>query len=323
MKDRFETFFQIADECAKMIQKELNITYLEALTEVGEAMFEEKSHQKLTTIKGLSDLIEKIDITNLEKEKVRKALQLLILKGMKEATQANHAMTPDTVAMFISYLVNKLTSSKKEFSVLDPAVGTGNLLTAVLNQTEKAVLSYGIEPDETLLKLAYISANLQEHNIELFHQDSLTELYINPVDVVIADLPVGYYPKEEVAKKYHLKAETGLSFVHHLMIEQTLQYTNQGGFLFFIVPNFIFETPQAAELHKYIKNHAWIYALLQLPKSMFKDEKYEKSIFILRKHGEDIQPPNQALLVELPSFSNKSALSDILRSMEKWFDEHL
>ncbi len=321
MDEKFESFFQRIDDATISVQKKKNMTYLEALTNVGEVLFRQEEASDHNEY--IQKLKNEISIADLTKEQIRKALQLLILKGMKQATQANHAMTPDTVAMFISYLVNKFTKDHKQISILDPAIGTGNLLTAVLNQIERVRQSYGFEPDETLLKLAYVSANLQQHNVELFHQDSLTNMYIDPVDVVIADLPVGYYPNEEVAKQYQLKAANGLSYVHHLMIEQTMKYVKNGGFLFFIIPNFMLETPEAATLHKFLKEQAWIYALLQLPKSMFNNEKYEKSILVLRKHGDDIQPPSQALLVELPSFSNKTALGDIIKSMEKWFDDHL
>lgn len=317
MDEKFESFFQKVDDATTAVQNEQQITYLEALSVIGESLFLQENSQHI------QGLIDQINLDELSKEQVRKALQLLILKGMKQATQANHAMTPDTVAMFISYLVTKFTRHHQQISILDPAVGTGNLLTAVLNQLEKVTESYGVEPDETLLKLAYVAANLQKQKVELFHQDSLTKLYIDPVDVIIADLPVGYYPNEEVAKQYHLKASEGLSFVHHLMIEQTLKYTKEGGFLFFIIPNFMFETREAAALHKYLKDNAWVYALLQLPKSLFKNEKFEKSIFIIRKHGQNIQPPSQALLVELPSFSNKTAMSEIIKSMDHWFEVNL
>ncbi|UTW68867.1 SAM-dependent DNA methyltransferase [Anaerobacillus sp. HL2] len=90
---------------------------------------------------------------------------------MKVGAQAHHAMTPDAVALFMSYLVNKLTEKLHHFRLLDPTVGSGNLLTAILNSSNKQIGKFGIEPDKTLLKLAYVNANLQQHNIELFHQD--------------------------------------------------------------------------------------------------------------------------------------------------------
>ncbi|HRF77540.1 MAG TPA: PDDEXK nuclease domain-containing protein, partial [Chitinophagales bacterium] len=43
--------------------------------------------------------------------------------------------------------------------------------------------------------------------LELFHQDSLEPLFIDPVDTVICDLPVGYYPNDEGAEAFELKAD--------------------------------------------------------------------------------------------------------------------
>ena len=52
---------------------------------------------------------------------------------MKESVQPNHQMTPDTIGMFIGYLLKKFIKNNT-YRLLDPAVGTGNLLTTVLNQ---------------------------------------------------------------------------------------------------------------------------------------------------------------------------------------------
>ncbi len=40
------------------------------------------------------------------------------------------------------------------------------------------------------------------------------------MDAVVCDLPVGYYPNEEVALDYELCAAEGMSYAHHLFIEQ-------------------------------------------------------------------------------------------------------
>ena len=37
-------------------------------------------------------------------------------------------------------------------------------------------------------------------NIQLFHQDGLQDLLLDPVDLALSDLPIGYYPNDERAK---------------------------------------------------------------------------------------------------------------------------
>lgn len=324
-KGNIEMLFTCLDDCTAIIQNELNVTYLEALILTGEFLFQGNIDSSLSEVsmKKLKNSISSINLEDFTKEQIRKTYQLTILKGMKEGTQAHHAMTPDAVAMFMSYLVNKVTEKYQDFRLLDPAVGSGNLLTAILNNSNKKIDSFGIEPDETLLKLAYVNSNLQKHIIELFHQDSLTNIFIDLVDVVVSDLPIGYYPNQSIAEQYQLKADKGMSYTHHLIIEQMISSTKQGGFLIFLIPSNMFETDQAKRLHQFIKEHAHIYSLIQLPKSLFKEENNRKSIFILRRKGEGIQPPSQALLAELPSFSHKQSLSEMINSMNNWFKLHL
>ncbi|MFL6554590.1 MAG: class I SAM-dependent methyltransferase, partial [Bacillus sp. (in: firmicutes)] len=58
------------------------------------------------------------------------------------------------------------------------------------------------------------------------------------------------------------------------------------------------------------------------PTSMFKNKNSAKSILILQKKGEGVQPPKQALLVDLPSLSSAVEMDKILSKMEKWFQEN-
>ncbi|MDQ0255025.1 site-specific DNA-methyltransferase (adenine-specific) [Evansella vedderi] len=331
MNTNTEKLFFVIDKGANIFQNELNITYLEGLAQVGEVIFQKEVIQPLTEenkkiIEEMLDGLESLE--NIKKEEYRRAMQLGILKGMKEGTQPHHTMTPDTVSLFIGYLVNKVMSYEKKDNsqpavILDPAVGAGNLLTAVMNQMNNNAHGIGADADETLLSIAFVSSNLQEHSIDLLHQDSIASPFVKNVDVVVSDLPIGLYPKEQVAKDYELASEEGKSFVHHLLMEQSFKHVKPGGFLFFVVPNFLFESEEAKNLHTFIKKEGYIYSFMQLPKTMFKSNSWGKSILVLRKKKAEINPPKQALLVELPSFSNESALSDMTKRISQWFDDYL
>ncbi|PFN75240.1 SAM-dependent methyltransferase [Bacillus sp. AFS076308] len=319
-----EELFTLFNETALILQEELACSYLEALAETGENLFQGAILQEELselTVKRLKKQYSELSLDNFSNEDIRKAFQLVILKGMKENVQPNHQMTPDSVGMLVGYLVEKFMQ-KPSFRLLDPAVGTGNLLTTVINHSRKQISSIGVEIDDILIKLAYVNANLQGHPIQFFNQDSLESLFIDPVDAVIADLPIGYYPNDVRAADYQLKSDTGHSYSHHLFIEQSVRHTNPGGYLFFLVPNGLFESEQAPLLHEYIKDHLYIQGLLQLPTSIFKTKSSAKSILILQKKGDNIQPPKQALLVNLPSLSNAFEMDKILTKMEKWFQEN-
>ena len=322
-----ETLFSIFDSSAVVLRKELDVTYLEALVETGDNLFEGAILQEELSESAIERLNREYSTFNEETykgEEIRKAFQLAILKGMKEGVQANHEMTPDAVGMFMSYLFHKFMQGQNEITVLDPAIGTGNLMTTVFNSAKEGLTmsGFGVEVDEVLIKLALVNANLQKHAIEFFHQDGLAPLYIDPVDAVVSDLPIGYYPNEIGASEYKLKADEGMSYAHHLFIEQSVKHTKEGGYLFFLVPNFIFESDQAPKLHAFIKETCFIQGLLQLPVSMFKNEKNAKSIFVLQKKGANVTMPKQALLVELPKFSNMKAMEDIMDQLNTWFATH-
>ncbi|MEB8800803.1 class I SAM-dependent methyltransferase [Bacillus cereus] len=327
MSQTVETLFSIFDSSAVVLRKELDVTYLEALVETGDNLFEGAILQEELSESAIERLNREYSTFNEETykgEEIRKAFQLAILKGMKEGVQANHEMTPDAVGMFMSYLFHKFMQGQNEITVLDPAIGTGNLMTTVFNSAKEGLTmsGFGVEVDEVLIKLALVNANLQKHAIEFFHQDGLAPLYIDPVDAVVSDLPVGYYPNEIGASEYKLKADDGMSYAHHLFIEQSVKHTKEGGYLFFLVPNFIFESDQAPKLHAFIKETCFIQGLLQLPVSMFKNEKNAKSIFVLQKKGANVTMPKQALLVELPKFSNMKAMEDIMDQLNTWFATH-
>src|SRR5699024_2028121 len=188
----------------------------------------------------------------------------------KEATQDQHLMTPDTVALLVGYIAKKLTEEKELLRLFDPVSGTGNLLTAVLEQLPDETETYGSEVDPTLIQLAVLNANLQQKQIEFFHQDSLRPFLLDPVDLVVADLPVGYYPDDIRASQFILRAKEGYSYAHHLLIEQSVHYTKAGGYLIFIVPHFLFNSDLSDQLHTYFIEHVHLIGLIQLDEATFK-----------------------------------------------------
>ncbi|PGT91211.1 class I SAM-dependent methyltransferase [Bacillus sp. AFS040349] len=323
---KIENLFAVINETADLLAQECNITYIEALAETGENLFQQSILQEdlsEITSKSLKRKYESVTLGSYDREELRKAFQLAILKGLKDGAHPNHQMTPDTIGLFLGYLVSKFVGKQNKLSILDPAVGTGNLLTTILNYlTIEEVDSHGVEVDDLLIRLAYISANLQEHPVQFFNQDSLERLFIDPVDLVVCDLPVGYYPNDLEAAKYELKADEGHSYSHHLFMEQSIKHIKEDGYLFFVVPNSLFETKEAPKLNEYLRKAAIIQGFIKLPLSLFKDERHGKSILILQKKGEKATQPKQAILAELPKFSNKEAMNSIMKQIDKWFSEN-
>lgn len=321
-----EDLFSVINDTATILQEELSITFLEALAETGENIFQEAilQDEEISELskKRLKKSYESLKLDRFTVEEIRKSFQLAILKGMKESVQPNHQMTPDAVGMLVGYLVNKFVT-KTSYRLFDPAIGTGNLLTTVINQQAgKQIEGMGIDVDDLLIKLAFINANLQQHPIELYNQDSLEPLFIELADAVVSDLPVGYYPNDVRAADFQLKSDKGHSYAHHLFIEQSIKYTKDGGYLFFIIPNGLFESEEAPKLHEFLKEHAYIQSILQLPLTMFRHENAAKSVLILQKKGEEVKAPKQVLLVNLPSLSNGHQVEKTLKKIDQWIKEN-
>ncbi len=311
--------FSWLDQTTEEVEALTEEPYLESLALSLEALF--YGEFKQSDLKKLR--YREIDLEDYGTKDVRKAIQLALIKGMKENIQHQHSMTPEGIAMFIGYLAQKLTESHEgTLRIFDPAHGTGNLLYVVMEQLDKPLEAFASEVDPTLLKLALHSANLQKKEVELFHQDSLSPLLLDPVDLVVTDLPVGYYPDDIQARDFELRAKEGHSYAHHLFIEQSLKYTKSDGILIFIIPNFLFTSDQSSQLKSYLQANAKIVGVIQLPESAFKTKEQIKSILIIRKKGKSKKEYQQPLLVNLPKMTNEVAMQDILLQINGWFKEH-
>lgn len=304
--ENIEKLFGMMNTFAEKREKEQDVPFLDGILDALEAWLDGEVD---FTVEGAT------------KEDIRKAIQIAILKGMRKGSQPNHQMTPDTLGLLVGYFVEQFFEErleKEKISVLDPAVGTGNLLITVMNLLDGKVEATGVEVDELLIRLAAATADLTEQPVSLYRQDALQDLLVNPADAVVCDLPVGYYPNEEVALDYELCAAEGMSYAHHLFIEQSVNYTKEGGYLFFLAPTHLFESEQAKQLHKYIKKHAWIQAIIQLPDTMFANKAHEKSIVILQKQGEGFKAPKEVLLAKVPNMQNKQALAMFFEKVQMW-----
>ncbi|MFZ3578221.1 class I SAM-dependent methyltransferase [Virgibacillus sp. DJP39] len=324
-KTKVELLYEWIDETTELIEQHKEEPYLECLLITLESLLENDFFDDKNSIltKNIQDRLKEIDLSSYSPNETRKGTQLAILKGMKGSTQQQHVMTPDGIALLVGYLAGKLSGSEVKLRIFDPVSGTGNLLATVIHQLGKETTGYGSEIDQTLLKLSVLNANLQQLTVDFFHQDSLRPFLLDPVDIVIGDLPVGYYPDDENASHYKLQADEGHSYSHHLFIEQGINYVRDSGYLIFVIPEFLFESDQADKLQSFLHEHAHIVGVLHLPESTFRSKNNAKSILILQKKGKETEAPKQPLLVKLPSLKNTKGMEDILGQMNTWFASYL
>jgi site-specific DNA-methyltransferase (adenine-specific) len=312
--------FTALDQSAAFLSEKEDIAFLEGLIRTGSYIVEQEIPEAYR--KKLNPVLAPFWDGALSQEDLRRAFQLVVLKGLKSTGQAHYQITPDAVALFMGYLVNELPLKIEDNpTILDLAVGSANLLTAVLNQLSKQAQGIGVDVDDLMIQLGLTNANLQQTDLELFHQDAFGPLLIDPVDVAVIDLPVGHYPDEEIARTFQVASDKGRAFSHHLMIEQSIRYLKPGGYGLYIIPNQLFEEDKDKKVFHFIQKEAVILGLIQLPTTLFKTKEQARSILLLQKQGEGVETPKQALLAQLPSFSNKKALSTVLGQIHTWFQE--
>lgn len=311
----------------KTLQDALDVSYFDALIETADNLAtgevhvedgkpnEEVRHQLL-------ERYQKIHLDSFSRDEARQLLQLLILNAYREErVQANHQMTPDTVGMLVEYVIEKIIPHK-DLQILDIAVGTGNLLMTVVNRlqtiSDHQITAYGVDNDDTQLALAGVMAEWEQAPVELIHQDAIGQLMVPQVDLVIGDLPVGYYPVDERTVTYETKESAGHSYVHYLMIEQALRNLVPGGLGVFIVPANLFSDEHAQRLLEYIKEVGYLQGMLGLPVDLFQTEAARKAILIIQKQGENAKQAPQVLLGDFPSFKDKEEFHKFLNSIVQW-----
>ncbi|KRM21219.1 class I SAM-dependent methyltransferase [Latilactobacillus graminis] len=333
-KSAVETLFDQLDQTAQLIEKNLETTYLDALTETianiadGGRVKVEAGLPDVQTIAQLEPLYAAVKLSQFDAEEIRQALQLATLKGLRQVkVEPNKQMTPDAIGYLVAYLAEVFGGANQIKTVLDPVVGTGNLLATVINHIQKltgnSVQGFGVDNDDSLLEIAGISSELQKHKATFFHQDALDPLLIKPVDIAVADLPIGFYPIDERAADFETHAVKGHSFAHHLLIEQTMHYVKDGGYGFFLVPNVILETDEAKQLIKWVTKHVYLQGLLSLPTNLFKTKAGQKAILVLQKQGSDARQAQQVLLGEFPNSNDQKAFATYLQKIRTWQKENL
>ncbi|MGV3085008.1 class I SAM-dependent methyltransferase [Enterococcus dispar] len=326
--DQFEKAFSLNLEAVQLLQTALGSSFLDAYIENVENQLDGFTVRVLEGVPN-AETVAKIDAlyTELREiplagEDLRKLSQLLLLKGSKtEQLQANHQLTPDGLGFLFVYLLEQFYPDKKHaLTMFDPAVGMGNLLlTALLNLQSAGykVKGVGVDIDDTLLAVAAANVEWTKGDMQLFHQDSLQDLLLDPTDVAIADLPIGYYPNDQKAQDFITGAKEGHSYAHHLLMEQAMNYVKEAGYGLFLVPSNLLESEQSVYFKKWMAEKVFLQGLIQLPDRLFQSEQSRKSILIVQNHGESaIQ--KEVFLAKLASLTDEKVIAKFFKQFEDW-----
>jgi site-specific DNA-methyltransferase (adenine-specific) len=293
-----ETFYDVLDESATRMYEELKTPYLEGIVRTCENII---AHDVLvedeTLRKELYTLIQSISDIEFQKEEIRKAFQYAVLKGLKQQKISNQMMTPESIGMLMSYLIQKLYDVD-DFRIYDPLIGTGNLITSIANQIERDVELIGVDNFGMSYELSQALFGLLGYGNQIFYQDTKTSKNIY-ADVIVSDF-----------------SAIQQSEIYEIINYQT-QNIKPNGYFIFMVDNIFFEALNVKEFVKDINKQWYLFGMMVLPKEIFKTQ--EKTIMILQDKGDRFIQPDSFMMVEIPGFKDAHALNDVIGQLNQWF----
>lgn len=271
---------------------------------------------KYLTLENDDDYFDIVD--NYDKETIRKVYQFLLLKALKELNNPSYDITPEVITMYISHLIECIYGDKK-VSVTDLASGSGSLLIniAALVKGEKDLTS--VDVDSNYVRLQQNIFNLLETNVEIINQDALKPLNIKKQDIVISDVPFGYYADEDNSLNYKLCSTDGYSLNALLFIEQAANYLDENGVGILVIPKKVLELED--NFKKYLEEDINLNAVITLPDEMFKNASQQKAIILITKKGQT-RLPNQVFLAQIPSFQNKASYAKFIEEFNEWLENN-
>lgn len=310
---RIETAYDLVLENTQSIQTELATYFYDALIE---------QNAYYLGAEGASDLVvannQKLQAMGLSAEEWRRVFQFLFIKSAQlDKLQANHQFTPDAIGFILLFLIEKLTD-KSQLDVLEIGSGTGNLAFTLINNASKQLDYLGLELDDLLIDLSASIADVMGVDISLVQEDAVRPQLLKKSDVLLSDLPVGYYPNDEIAARYQVASPTEHTYAHHLLMEQSLKYLKQEGVAIFLAPTDLLTSPQSSLLKKWLSDYASVRAVITLPEKIFGSKTVAKSIFVLQKQADKV---GETFVYPLTDLQDRAVLQAFMAEVEKWASE--
>ena len=302
--EHLELFYDCVDQSNDILYEAFHKSYFDLIEMTvqnilaGEVVCDcdEETKNKLNQI---YDQLVGVDFTV---EDVRKAMQAIFLKGFKEMRILNGNTTPDTLGIFIAYLITKLNANKK-ITILDPLCGTGNLLHTVINHLDKECTSFACDHDVWMTKLTKMVSDLLGIPVELYLQDT-RNLSLKDMDCILFDMP-------------NVILEEKKSYFPYEAILHYKEMLKPDGAMIAILGSDFFNYDKNQEFKKQLLQDCSIIGLIELPDSMFVAK--PQIILVIQKCMLD---KKNCFMVKLPSFTDVKEFNKSLMEIEAWFENN-
>ncbi|MBP2623604.1 class I SAM-dependent methyltransferase [Streptococcus oricebi] len=308
--EKIEEAYNLLLTNTHLLQSHLATNFYDALIEQNSIYLDQK-----TDLKELLVNQQKLKALELSREEWRRAYQFILMKAAQtEPLQANHQFTPDAIGFILTFLIDQL-GDKEELDLLEIGSGTGNLAETIVNNSSKKIDYLGLELDDLLIDLAASIAHVVDARISFVQGDAVRPQVLKESDFIISDLPIGYYPDDQIASRYQVASSDEHTYAHHLLMEQSLKYLKPRGYAIFLAPNQLLTSPQSPLLKEWLKKEAQILAMISLPESIFASSNQAKTIFVLRKQE---KKPLTPFVYPLQDLQKQEEIVKFSENFQKW-----
>lgn len=312
--EKIEQVYDLLLENVQTIQNQLGTNIYDAMIEQNAAYV--AGQHEIDLVARNNQTMKGLDLT---KEEWRRSYQFLLIKANQtEPLQYNHQFTPDSIGFILSFLVDQLISTP-QVTILEIGSGTGNLAQTILNASQKKLDYLGIEVDDLLIDLSASIADVMEAEISFAQGDAVRPQILKESQVILSDLPIGYYPDDQIASRYQVASQTEHTYAHHLLMEQSLKYLEKDGFAILLAPNDLLTSPQSDLLKIWLQEQANIVAMIALPPTLFGKAAMAKSIFVLQKQAARALTP---FVYPLQSLQDPETVQQFMINFKNWKQEN-
>jgi len=301
-KENIELFYDYFDLIANLLYTNYGKTYLEGMNEAFNLLLDGElegkyNEEDLLEMNKAKDLIVEV---SFQPEEVRKSVQLGLLKGYKHTYSSNALITPDTIGIFMGYLIKKLYINRPLKTIMDPLIGTGNLVYSIVNYLDQSIKVFGVDHDLVKCNIARNLGDLLDVENEVFFQETQT-YFDDGFDLIVTDMPIVLSDK---------------NYLPYQVINHHFSSLNPGGYFLSLIDNDFFDKTNSNVFREEIQKQGYIFGLVKLSETLFKTN--PKSILILRKKGENVTQNKDFLMVDLPSFNDLEEFNRIINQIDKW-----
>ena len=312
--EKIEQAYTYLLENVQIIQNDLATNFYDALIEQNGIYLDGQTN--LEQVKKNNQALKRLA---LRKEEWLRTYQFLLMKASQtEPLQANHQFTPDAIGHLMIFIIEQLWTTEA-LSLLELGSGMGILGASFLTSMNKKVDYLGIELDDLLIDLAASMAEVMDLQMGFVQGDAVRPQVLKESDIIVSDLPIGYYPDDQIASRYQVAAKDEHTYAHHLLMEQSLKYLKTGGYAIFLAPTDLLTSPQSDLLKSWLTDQAQLVAIIALPEDLFAQGAQSKTIFVLQKKvGEGTEP----FVYPLTSLRDPEILLEFKENFQNWCQEH-